>query len=202
MNEAIQVFLRIRPTASPNAVEYTIDEGGSLKGTKRYGKSSSIKFQAPDEFIERHTYIPSYRFGFDDIFDQPTEQRDLYLEVGRPVVERALEGFNGTIFAYGQTATGKTHTILGAPGDDLEERIAQARLFQERDARTRDLENIEETVEEDRKLPSIENLNEETKDEEEKEEVSLFQNIFKRLLLRSNIGYCYNATGNQTGSCF
>ena len=32
---------------------------------------------------------------------------------GQPIVKQVLEGFNGTVFAYGQTASGKTHTILG-----------------------------------------------------------------------------------------
>jgi len=31
-----------------------------------------------------------------------------------------LEGFNGTIFAYGQTSSGKTHTMLGPDMDDVE----------------------------------------------------------------------------------
>jgi kinesin family member 5 len=25
-----------------------------------------------------------------------------------------MEGFNGTVFAYGQTSSGKTHTMLGS----------------------------------------------------------------------------------------
>jgi len=34
-----------------------------------------------------------------------------------------LEGYNGTIFAYGQTGTGKTHTMAGLEGDPDEEGI-------------------------------------------------------------------------------
>lgn len=30
-----------------------------------------------------------------------------------PIIENVLEGYNGTIFAYGQTGTGKTHTMEG-----------------------------------------------------------------------------------------
>jgi DNA replication protein DnaC len=29
------------------------------------------------------------------------------------IIENVLEGYNGTIFAYGQTGTGKTHTMTG-----------------------------------------------------------------------------------------
>ena len=32
---------------------------------------------------------------------------------GRPAVEHCLAGFNSTIFAYGQTSSGKTHTMTG-----------------------------------------------------------------------------------------
>ena len=37
----------------------------------------------------------------------------MYDGAARPVVDSVLEGFNGTIFAYGQTGTGKTHTMVG-----------------------------------------------------------------------------------------
>lgn len=42
-----------------------------------------------------------------------SKQRDLYDETFRPLVESVLAGFNGTIFAYGQTGTGKTYTMEG-----------------------------------------------------------------------------------------
>lgn len=40
-------------------------------------------------------------------------QRDLYDETFRSLVDSVLNGFNGTIFAYGQTGTGKTYTMEG-----------------------------------------------------------------------------------------
>jgi kinesin family protein 3/17 len=42
-----------------------------------------------------------------------SKQTDLYEETFRSLVESVLNGFNGTIFAYGQTGTGKTHTMEG-----------------------------------------------------------------------------------------
>jgi Cdc6-like AAA superfamily ATPase len=44
-----------------------------------------------------------------------SKQLDLYEETFRSLVESVLEGFNGTIFAYGQTGTGKTFTMEGIP---------------------------------------------------------------------------------------
>ena len=40
-------------------------------------------------------------------------QRDLYDETFRDLVQSVIGGFNGTIFAYGQTGTGKTFTMQG-----------------------------------------------------------------------------------------
>ena len=42
-----------------------------------------------------------------------SKQTDLYEETFRDLVESVLEGFNGTVFAYGQTGTGKTFTMQG-----------------------------------------------------------------------------------------
>lgn len=42
-----------------------------------------------------------------------SKQRDLYDETFRDLVQAVLDGFNGTIFAYGQTGTGKTYTMQG-----------------------------------------------------------------------------------------
>lgn len=40
-------------------------------------------------------------------------QIDLYVNTARPIVDKVLEGYNGTILAYGQTGTGKTYTMVG-----------------------------------------------------------------------------------------
>uniref|UniRef100_A0A182UHV1 Kinesin-like protein n=1 Tax=Anopheles melas TaxID=34690 RepID=A0A182UHV1_9DIPT len=39
---------------------------------------------------------------------------DLYVDTARPIVDKVLEGYNGTILAYGQTGTGKTYTMSGS----------------------------------------------------------------------------------------
>lgn len=40
-------------------------------------------------------------------------QRDIYERTAAPIVDSVLEGYNGTVFAYGQTGAGKTHTMEG-----------------------------------------------------------------------------------------
>lgn len=47
------------------------------------------------------------------VFGPSARQRDLYDQAIVPIVNEVLEGFNCTIFAYGQTGTGKTYTMEG-----------------------------------------------------------------------------------------
>ncbi len=57
------------------------------------------------------------RFTFDTVFSETASQRKLYDTCAAPVVQSVLEGYNGTVFAYGQTGAGKTHTMEGEFGD-------------------------------------------------------------------------------------
>lgn len=52
-------------------------------------------------------------FAFDKVFGPTSQQKDLYDQAVWPIVFEVLEGYNCTIFAYGQTGTGKTYTMEG-----------------------------------------------------------------------------------------
>ncbi|KAL4189465.1 hypothetical protein AMTRI_Chr08g207260 [Amborella trichopoda] len=52
-------------------------------------------------------------FAFDKVFGPNSQQKDLYDQAVSPIVNEVLEGYNCTIFAYGQTGTGKTYTMEG-----------------------------------------------------------------------------------------
>lgn len=52
-------------------------------------------------------------FTFDAVYDEHSSQKELYDETAFPLVETIFEGFNATIFAYGQTGCGKTWTMIG-----------------------------------------------------------------------------------------
>ncbi|KAL7999410.1 putative kinesin-like protein [Plasmopara halstedii] len=52
-------------------------------------------------------------FSFDHVYDQHCTQGTVYENTAKAVVESSLEGYNATIFAYGQTGTGKTYTMEG-----------------------------------------------------------------------------------------
>ncbi|XP_004573500.1 kinesin-like protein KIF3B [Maylandia zebra] len=56
-------------------------------------------------------------FTFDAVYGWNSKQLEMYDETFRPLVESVLLGFNGTIFAYGQTGTGKTYTMEGVRND-------------------------------------------------------------------------------------
>ena len=73
-------------------------------------------------------------FGFDRVFDENTTQADVYEATTRTLLDSVLDGYNATVFAYGATGCGKTHTITGtvqAPGvifltmQELFERISE-----------------------------------------------------------------------------
>eukprot|EP00913_Durusdinium_trenchii_P032316 g30257.t1 len=51
-------------------------------------------------------------FAFDGVFGESSAQRDVFMQIGLPVLREALRGINGTILAYGQTGSGKTHSLL------------------------------------------------------------------------------------------
>ena len=57
---------------------------------------------------------------FDHVFDSNSTQKEVYDMAAKPIIDSVLEGFNGTIFAYGQTSSGKTHTMQGPSIDNIE----------------------------------------------------------------------------------
>ena len=57
------------------------------------------------------------------MFGQYSTQRDVFTSMVKPVVEEVIQGFNCTVFAYGQTGTGKTHTMEGVINDEEERGI-------------------------------------------------------------------------------
>jgi len=53
----------------------------------------------------------THSFVFDHVYDQRSSQKHVFDTTARTVVESSLQGYNATIFAYGQTGTGKTYTM-------------------------------------------------------------------------------------------
>ncbi|XP_016400041.1 kinesin heavy chain-like isoform X2 [Sinocyclocheilus rhinocerous] len=65
-------------------------------------------FQGDDTVI-----IGGKPYAFDHVFPTNTTQEQVYNTCAKQIVRDVLGGYNGTIFAYGQTSSGKTHTMEG-----------------------------------------------------------------------------------------
>ncbi|KAJ4290776.1 Kinesin- motor protein [Collariella sp. IMI 366227] len=57
--------------------------------------------------------ISNKTYNFDHVFSQAADQGVIFEDVVKPVIDEMLSGYNCTIFAYGQTGTGKTYTMSG-----------------------------------------------------------------------------------------
>ena len=55
--------------------------------------------------------VKDQTFAFDRVFDEHTTQGDVYEATTKNLMDSVLEGYNATVFAYGATGCGKTHTI-------------------------------------------------------------------------------------------
>ena len=66
--------------------------------------------------------LKCHEFEFDRVFPTTATQADVYADTGRAIAASVLEGYNGTVLAYGQTASGKTYTM---EGPDLESESAK-----------------------------------------------------------------------------
>ena len=62
-----------------------------------------------------------YRFNFDRIFPPSSTQQDIYDFGVKGIIDSVLDGYNGTVLAYGQTSSGKTYTMQG----EMEEQAKQ-----------------------------------------------------------------------------
>lgn len=88
----------VKPTS--NAVAWDLSSSGSqsIKLNPQYAKSSTT---APPEF------------HFDELITG-SENKPVYNKVARNHVISAMEGYNSVVFAYGQTASGKTFTLVSS----------------------------------------------------------------------------------------
>ncbi|KAF9651055.1 kinesin-domain-containing protein [Thelephora ganbajun] len=87
-------------------------------------------------FVERGFLPPGSkrykdkRFIFDRVFDRNATQQDVYEATSKPLLTNVLDGFNTTVFAYGATGCGKTHTISGTSEQPGVIYLTMADLFQ------------------------------------------------------------------------
>ncbi|XP_054780246.1 kinesin-like protein KIN-UB [Prosopis cineraria] len=70
-------------------------------------------------------------YEFDEVFTEFASQKRVYEVVAKPVVESVLDGYNGTVMAYGQTGTGKTFTVGQLGEDDISNRGIMVRSMED-----------------------------------------------------------------------
>ncbi|WOL08474.1 kinesin-like protein KIN-5A [Canna indica] len=98
----VQVILRCRPLSEE---ELRINTPIVISCTEHRREVSAVQSIANKQ-IDR-------TFLFDKVFGPTSKQKDLFDQAISPIVNEVLEGYNCTIFAYGQTGTGKTYTMEG-----------------------------------------------------------------------------------------
>jgi kinesin family protein 5 len=107
----VTVVCRFRP----------FNEKEKAMGTKtgaEFGANGALTINLKNDKNDRELAKQNYQF--DHVFDLKSNQKEVYDKAAKPIIESVLEGFNGTIFAYGQTSSGKTHTMSGPDIRDIE----------------------------------------------------------------------------------
>ncbi|KAH0909819.1 hypothetical protein HID58_033140 [Brassica napus] len=103
--EKICVAVRVRP---PTPESSSSENGSSL-------------WKVEDNRISLHksldTPISTASYAFDHVFDERSTNACVYELLTKDIIHAAVEGFNGTAFAYGQTSSGKTFTMTGSETD-------------------------------------------------------------------------------------
>uniref|UniRef100_A0A2K5PZ48 Centromere-associated protein E n=1 Tax=Cebus imitator TaxID=2715852 RepID=A0A2K5PZ48_CEBIM len=94
---AVAVCVRVRPL---NSREESLGETAQI-----YWKTDNNAIYQVDG---------SKSFNFDRVFHSNETTKNVYEEIAAPIIDSAIQGYNGTIFAYGQTASGKTYTMMGS----------------------------------------------------------------------------------------
>ncbi|KAB8095383.1 hypothetical protein EE612_023413 [Oryza sativa] len=80
---------------------------------REINKGDEVAWYADGDNMVRNEYNPSIAYAFDKVFGPATTTRHVYDIAAQHVVSGAMEGINGTVFAYGVTSSGKTHTMHG-----------------------------------------------------------------------------------------
>ncbi|TNN65464.1 Kinesin-like protein KIF6 [Liparis tanakae] len=106
VKQTIQIFGRIKPAKNATVV-YSVDNDEPA--------GASLEFLVPRDVAEGfvNNKRECYKFRFLKVFDQAVKQEDIFENIAKPVADSVLAGYNGTVFAYGQTDSGKTFTITG-----------------------------------------------------------------------------------------
>ncbi|KAJ6685385.1 KINESIN-LIKE PROTEIN KIN-7C MITOCHONDRIAL [Salix purpurea] len=102
-----------RPETSRSKENVTVTVRFRPLSVREINKGDEIAWYADGDSTVRNEYNPSIAYGFDKVFGPATTTRHVYDIAAQHVVSGAMKGINGTVFAYGVTSSGKTHTMHG-----------------------------------------------------------------------------------------
>ncbi|CAD8189553.1 unnamed protein product [Paramecium pentaurelia] len=103
--ECVKVIVRVRPFNQKER------DNGSKPCVNANESTNSVE-------LFRNQDNDQKQFTYDYVFGPDTPQLQIYQQTAFNLVESVAEGYNGTIFAYGQTGCGKTFTMIGDPQND------------------------------------------------------------------------------------
>ena len=116
----LRVAIRVRPPLNRETQEGVpfrsiaiVSEDHKSISLAEYVGSEFSEIERQRQWIEEPSLFHLHRFTFDSIFDMDSLQEDVYNISAKQAVQSVLEGYNSTIFCYGQTGTGKTYTMEG-----------------------------------------------------------------------------------------
>ena len=113
----IQIYARLRPTTKPfDGLSLKTPSSKDTNTSSTSGDMIMINTENKDEIQSMYSKAPGskLRFKFSHVFDMQATQDEVFDTVAKQMIDAFLDGYNGTIFAYGQTSSGKTHTIEGS----------------------------------------------------------------------------------------
>nr|XP_055117548.1 kinesin-like protein KIF19 [Symphalangus syndactylus] len=109
----LQVALRICPLSDAE-----LEEGAVVIAHKVGDQMVVLMDPGEDpEDVARTHRSRERTFIFDRVFDQHASQEDVYGATIQHLVEGVISGYNATVFAYGPSGAGKTHTMLGVDAE-------------------------------------------------------------------------------------
>ncbi|KAI9355395.1 P-loop containing nucleoside triphosphate hydrolase protein [Zopfochytrium polystomum] len=106
MAESVIVCVRCRPFSEKEKERGA--GGGAKKCVRIEPDRGAVFLQSPKSEDDANK-----QFTFDAAFDENCTQIEVYNATARVIVDAVLNGFNGTVFCYGQTGTGKTFSMQG-----------------------------------------------------------------------------------------
>ncbi|CAI4218447.1 unnamed protein product [Parascedosporium putredinis] len=101
---SISVTVRVRPFTIREAAQLVFDPPED-NPVQKFSRS----------VVPMGKKVKDQVFAFDRIFDDNVSQTEVYEGTTKGLLDSVLDGYNATVFAYGATGCGKTHTITGTP---------------------------------------------------------------------------------------